>query len=97
MNGVRFYFDYGSAKAKRQGGDAPNALALLVANGCRSTWDAIAALTDEPNSPVCGTGVSPEYLREACKRVSQTEAYRVHPALKVRMIEDEARETVASA
>lgn len=87
MKGVRFYFDYGSAKAKRKGGDAPNALAALLSIGTDGSGfvDVMAALTDEPNSPICGTTASREYIREACKRVSEAEAYRVHPNLRARM------------
>ena len=86
MKGVRFYFDYGTASAKRKGGDAPNALAVLVANGReRNGWGVCAGLTDEPNSPVVGTSASYDYLRTACKRVSEAEAYRVHPNLKTYM------------
>lgn len=86
MKGVRFYFDFGSATAKRRGGDAPNALAVFPDNVCPDgSREAIAALTDEPNAPVCGTSVSLDYLRRACKRVAETEAYRVHPALRERM------------
>ncbi len=83
MKGVRFYFDYGSAKAKRKGGDAPNALAVFVCNGIHNAaYGCTAALTEQPNSDVCGTSASLDYLRESCKRVSEAEAYRVHPKLK---------------
>lgn len=86
MKGVRFYFDYGAPRIKRRGGDAPNALAILVGNGRNGVlWDAIGALTEAPNAPVCGTQVDPGYLRGSCKRVSQGDAYRVHPNLRRRM------------
>lgn len=87
MKGVRFYFDYGNKRDKRRGGDAPNALAALVCNG---TWfvdgmpmiEVASALTCEPNAPVCGGAAALLYLAECCKRVSEAEAYRVHPRLK---------------
>ena len=87
MKDFRFYADYGHAKGKRQGGDAPNCLALHT-----DPWyskiqdheiitDCIAATFSHPNSGVCTTGVSRGYLREACKRISEAEARRMHPSL----------------
>lgn len=86
MIAVVFYADYGDKQTKRRGGDAPNALAVYVANGFVSCGiemvECAAALTLAPNAPVCGTFASTEYLREACKRISKAEAYRIHPRLR---------------
>lgn len=91
MRGVRFYADYGTPAAKRKGGDAPNALAIFedakTAASDGPQYDAIAALTDMRNSDVASTGVSSGYLRTCCKRISEAEAYRIHPQLKDRMQE----------
>ena len=45
------------------------------------TADAMGAVFDEPNSPVCSTGVCPEYLDKRCKRISEKMAREIHPAL----------------
>lgn len=89
MKGVRFYADYGSKKAKRKGGDAPNALAIIVdakriENG-DLVYDGMGAVFEHRNSGVASTGVSLSYLRESCKRISEAEAYRIHPNLRVYM------------
>lgn len=47
--------------------------------------DAIGALFDEPDSPVCSTGVCPEYLDEKCKRISEKMAREIHPQLFERL------------
>ena len=43
--------------------------------------ECISALFGEPNSPVCGSQVSWDYLREKCRRVSEKRAREVHPRL----------------
>jgi hypothetical protein len=89
VKGVRFYLDYGSKRAKRKGGPAPNALVLIVENGFQpapypggyGTWEAVVALTEHADSPVCGSSVSAEYLRESCKRTSEEKARETHPQM----------------
>lgn len=86
MKGTRFYADYGTKQAKRKGGDAPNALVIFtdakqVQDG-DLVYDAVAAVFDRPNSGVAATGVSRAYLRECCKRISESEAFRIRPNLK---------------
>jgi hypothetical protein len=39
------------------------------------------AIFDWPNSPVAGTGVSLDYLRQKCKRISEAQARTIHPVL----------------
>lgn len=89
MKGYRFYADYGSPTFRRKGGDAPNAMAVLVENGSYNLgasntrgYEAAVALTSDQDAPVCGSSVSLGYLRECCKRISESEAYRIHPNLK---------------
>lgn len=85
MKGLRFYADYGDAQSKRRGGDAPNALAVYgdpyVVRG-DTMIECAGAITSEPNSHVCGTSASLSYLRGSCKRISEAEAYRIHPRLR---------------
>lgn len=85
MKGLRFYADYGDKSAKRRGGDAPNALAVYgdpyVVRG-DTMIECIAALTSDANSHVCATSASLAYIRESCKRISEEEAYRIHPKMR---------------
>jgi hypothetical protein len=48
-------------------------------------WEALAGLFDQPNSPVAGTGVALDYLRQKCRRISQIKARAIHPALFQRL------------
>jgi len=87
MTGIRFYEEFRD-KSKRQPGG--NVVAALVLNGgywSGGTWcyEAIAALFDQPNSPVAGTGVARDYLRHKCKRISEAQARTIHPALFERL------------
>ena len=87
MNGLRFYLEH-KDKSKRQPGGT--VVAALVLNGTywssgRCCYEAVAALFDWPNSPVAGTGVALDYLREKCKRISEANARSIHPALFERL------------
>ena len=87
MNGIRFYLEF-KDKSKRQPGG--NVVAALVLNGAywssgKLCYEALAALFEEPNAPVAGTGVALVYLRERCKRVSEVRARAIHPALFTRL------------
>jgi hypothetical protein len=44
-------------------------------------YEAIAGLFDRPNSPVAGTGVALDYLRQKCMRISEAKARSIHPVL----------------
>jgi hypothetical protein len=81
MNGIRFYQEF-SDKSKRK--PIGTVVAALVLNGrYRSSgticYEARAAVFDWPNSPVAGTGVSFDYLRQKCKRISEAQARIIHP------------------
>ncbi len=87
MNGIRFYLEF-TNKYKRQSGG--NVVAALVLNGSywssgKVCYEALAAVFDYPNAPVAGTGVALDYLRQRCKRISETKARRIHPALFARL------------
>ena len=77
MKGIRFYEEF---KDSRKRVSAGNVFALDVDLRYPELFGT-AALFDEPNSPVCGTGVSREWLRKQTKRVSEAHARTVHPAL----------------
>jgi len=87
MNGIRFYLESKDKSKHKLGGTV---VAALVLNG--SYWssgticyEALAAVFDWPNSPVAGTGVAWDYLRQKCKRISEAKARTIHPALFERL------------
>ena len=87
MNGIRFYLEFKDNSKRKPAG---NVVAALVLNGAywssqKLCYEAIAALFEEPNAPVAGTGVALDYLRERCKRVSEARARAIHPALFQRL------------
>ena len=87
MNGIRFYLEFKDKSKRRSGG---NVVAALVLNGAywssgKLCYEAIAALFEQPDSPVAGTGVALDYLREKCKRISEAKARAIHPTLFKRL------------
>ena len=87
MNGIRFYLEF-KDESKRQ--SVGNVVAALVLNGAYWSsgtlcYEALAALFEQPNAPVAGTGVALDYLRRKCKRISEANARTIHPALFARL------------
>ena len=87
MKGIRFYREF-TDETKRQ--SSGTVLAALVLNGSywssgKLCYEAIAALFEQPNSPVAGTGVALDYLRRKCQRISEAKARGMHPALFERL------------
>ena len=87
MKGIRFYHEF-KDKGKRH--SAGTVIAALVDNGrFRSgdniCYEALAGLFDQPNSVVCGTAVSLDYLHDKCKRIGEARAQTIHPALFERL------------
>jgi hypothetical protein len=89
MNGIRFYREFNH---KRKRHSARTVVAALVCNGRfwstgKVCFEALAGLFDhdQPNSAVCGTAVSLDYLQARCKRVSEAKARLLHPALFERL------------
>ena len=87
MKGIRFYLEFRDKSKRWPGGTV---VAALVLNGSywssgRVCYEAIGALFDRPNSPVAGTGVALDYLRQKCKRISEAKARIIHPALFERL------------
>lgn len=74
MKGVRFYDE-------RDG----NVIAVSTGERCPDgAYEAIGAVYFHPDSPVASTFVSPDHLR-TCKRISETVAREIHPALFQRL------------
>ena len=87
MKGIRFYLEFTDPARRQSGGTV---VAALVLNGSywssgKCCYEAIAALFDRPNSPVAGTGVALDYLRQKCEPISEAEARIIHPALFERL------------
>jgi hypothetical protein len=87
MHGIRFYQEFKN-KSKRQ--SAGTVIAALLCNGRfwstgKVCYEAISGLFDQPNSVVCGGGVSLDYLHGKCERVSEIKARTIHPALFERL------------
>ena len=87
MSGICFYQEF-SDKSKRT--SAGTIIAALVCNGLywssgKSATKPLQAVFDRPNSPVAGTGVARDYLRQKCKRISEAKARTIHPALFERL------------
>jgi len=87
MSGICFYQEFSDRSKRRSAGTI---IAALVCNGLywssgKICYEAIAGLFDRPNSPVAGTGMARDYLRQKCKRISEAKARTIHPALFERL------------
>ncbi len=87
MTGIRFYQEFRDNSKRQPGGTVVAALVFSDGYWSGGVWcyEAIAALFDQPNSPVAGTGVARDYLRRRCKRISEAQARTIHPALFERL------------
>jgi hypothetical protein len=92
MKNVRFFVEYPDVRAKRKSGKGTgtnhsgNVLATFPDNTFRSIdsgWciEAVGAVYNHPNSAVASTSVAIEYIRNQCKRISESVARRIHPNL----------------
>ena len=87
MTGIRFYAEFHDKSKHQPGG---NVVAVLALNGAywssgKLCYEAIAALFEQSDSPVAGTGVARDYLRQRCQRVSEARARAIHPKLFKRL------------
>ena len=87
MTGIRFYVEFHDKSKCQPGG---NVVAVLALNGAywssgRLCYEALAALFEQPDSPVASTGVALDYLRQRCKRISEVQARAIHPAVSKRL------------
>lgn len=91
MKGIRFYLEYPNStekdKATRKaiGNHEGNVAAVFYENwrvvDGEGYYDAISAAYFRPNSPVCSGSVSDGWLKKRGKRISETQAREIHPAL----------------
>jgi hypothetical protein len=87
MTGIRFYEEFNDRSKRKASGTVVAALVLngTYGSGSKVCCEAIAGLFDQPDSPVAGTGVALDYLRQRCRRISEIEARAIHPALFQRL------------
>ena len=79
MKGYRFYEEF---KDARKGESAGNVLAVDVRHDRgRMALAGFAAISDDPDSPVAYVGIGFDWLNQRCKRVTETRARQIHPAL----------------
>ena len=88
MKGYRFYLEHESAKDKRAGKHSGNCFAVLLGKDGRplrqsdpKMVEGIGAVYEHPDSGVAGTSADRGFLREKCKRISESKAREVHPKL----------------
>lgn len=91
MKNYHFFLEYSSKSAKRAttrknlGNHTGNIIAVdsgdSFLSGGQVMRECVSALTLYPDSVVCGSSVSVDYIRENCKRVSEKVAREIHPNL----------------
>ncbi len=92
MDGYRFYLEYenktkkNKATRKKTGDHTGNVVAVCYANAYygsdgKMCQEAVGATFDHPDSAVCGTSVSFDYVSDNCKRISEKQAREIHPNL----------------
>lgn len=87
MQGYRFYLEHASRKDKRKNNHNGNVIALDIENGYwidsrkQCMRECVSAVYFYPNSPVCGSNCSMEYIQDNCKRISESKARDIHPLL----------------
>lgn len=96
MKGLRFYAEY-TDKSKRV--PDGNVVAVYIdtlhwSGGSQGgyEYECFSAVFYCPNSAVNYGSVSPDYLQEKCKRVSEAKARQIHPALFERLDYDPGEE-----
>lgn len=89
MNGIRFYLEYpnktekNKATVKNLGKHSGTVLAVYIGQWIPGTLniEVTGAIQDHPNSPVCYTSASMDYIRERCKRIPERLVNDIHPNL----------------
>jgi len=91
MKGFKFFLEYENKTEKNKGtrknpGNHSGNVVAVLDDTLRATkdgahYDGIGAVFYTRNSGVGSTGVATKYLREKCKRISETQAREIHPNL----------------
>ena len=94
MNGFGFYLEYPSSAAKKKStvkkpeGDSGNVIAVygdIFFSSNKPCRECLSAVYSHRNSQVCVNAVSMDYLQERCKRIPESLARKIHPALFERL------------
>lgn len=97
MTGVRFYLEFPTSAAKKKSGKtntghAGNVFAAFTDNkffsscGAMLLIEGLGAVHSYPNSPVAATSAAKDaHIRHLCKRIPETLARQIHPALFERL------------
>ena len=91
MKGVHFFLEYANkteknkATRKKLGNHRGTVVAVFHESQHRipgtDQHECFGAVQDIPDSAVCGTSASYQYLREQCLRISEAQAREIHPTL----------------
>ena len=85
MKGIRFYEELNDKGTRRETSRGTVFAAFIGQGhmGATRDWieEGVGSVEDRPNSPVCGTGASREYLAHHCRHISEARAREIHPAL----------------
>ena len=82
MRGYVFYLEHSTPAAKRKREHSGNVLAVCYPFEIfAGSVEALVGVYDWPNSAICGGCTDRAYLAKYCRRVSEAEARRVHPAM----------------
>lgn len=91
MEGIRFYEEFTNTRKRVSEGTV---VAILTETGpmrLDGCYDALSGTFDDwPNGPVSSGAVSREYLRKRCRRVAESKARMIHPALFERLDMEDA-------
>lgn len=84
MRDVRFYLEFPNRSAKKRSGKLNLHHSGNVFARFSRRMDGLGSVYSRPNSQVASTTCSSEFLLQ-CKRISETIARKIHPALFVRL------------
>ena len=93
MKNVRFYLEFETKKDKRNNNDTGNVLALYYdqywVRDNSILMDCVSCVQAHiPNSGVCHSSASQDYVTENCKRISEERARIIHPVLFIYLDSD---------
>jgi hypothetical protein len=91
VSGFRFYQEFSDRRKRTPLGTV---VAACVANGIfwsedKVCYEGFVGVFEHPDSPVCWSAASLDYLAAKCKRIGEAEARKIHPALFARFEEVE--------
>lgn len=95
MKGFKFYLEYETSTEKHKatrkalGNHNGNVIAVMDGSGFFGSmgycYECLGSVLYCRNSPVATTSVTPDYLSDRCKRISEAQAREIHPELFKRL------------